>query len=272
MPLGGCAQALHPARRRQEWPLPTLQLCQRSLLGRVAACAPICWVTRFGCTSTTKTTPAMPPSRCNRACFSAWSAPRPPWHRTPHSPYVRRAIRALEKRRLQPARRRPERAHGWPRAPASADGRLCAKTRPVAWSGYSPPRKRWASPIRRGQPVLNRLPSGRRGTPRPHLTPAGDHAPPPLGKKREHGKPSYWPSLPTTTEYRALARHVRRHLAPTARDEWPGSSARAIRWRSARGWAAVPARGRHSSSCCRDVPPNRALNNGVGPIAQHIVA
>ncbi|CAM3438661.1 hypothetical protein CUTA107171_27320 [Cupriavidus taiwanensis] len=85
----------------------------------------------------------------------------------------------------------------------------------------------------------------------------------------ERGKPSYWPSLPTTTVGRSPATCAAIWL-PTARGGWPGSgsSTRAIRWRSARGSAAVAARGRHSSSCCGDVRPNRALNNGVGPIAR----
>ncbi|AEI81625.1 hypothetical protein CNE_BB1p01980 (plasmid) [Cupriavidus necator N-1] len=50
-------------------------------------------------------------------------------------------------------------------------------------------------------------------TPRPRQTPSRAHAPPPPGK-REQGKPSYWQPTPATTLYRALARHVRRHLAP----------------------------------------------------------
>jgi hypothetical protein len=49
--------------------------------------------------------------------------------------------------------------------------------------------------------------------PRPQQTPSRERLPPPLGQ-REHRKPSYWPPTPATGVYRALARHVRRHLAP----------------------------------------------------------
>ncbi|UIF89111.1 hypothetical protein [Cupriavidus sp. UYPR2.512] len=49
--------------------------------------------------------------------------------------------------------------------------------------------------------------------PRPQQTPSRDGVSPPPGQ-RENRKPSYSPPTPATAVYRALARHVRRHLAP----------------------------------------------------------
>ncbi|SCU77898.1 conserved hypothetical protein [Cupriavidus necator] len=49
--------------------------------------------------------------------------------------------------------------------------------------------------------------------PGPQQTPSRDHPPPPPGT-RVHRTPAYWQPIPATTVYRALARHVRRHLAP----------------------------------------------------------